>query len=334
VRFLTGNKLTHEMKRLVLSSQNLKIAVAYWGKHALTLLKLNPRSSNLRVLCCLKGGKSDPDIIAKFGKRAKQLDKLHAKVIWTPSGAIVGSGNASSNGLPEEEDSSDGLIEAGVFLDNKKELDQIERWFDTQYGSNAARSIKKSDLDEARKRRLFRGGSGPQTKREIVDIPLEELKKCKLGVLVYAGHMTSKENNEVKRSEFPFLAMKNVDWYSASSLENARKYPKNDYMLVYETSLKQRQSVKFEGLQQFPPQTSSAKIKSEGEDVYLVWSLDCDRMEVPDLAPFKFGDKSKKEIRSRLRERHMKLDVTIDEGVGESFLSWEPLYKLLGRHPK
>src|ERR1700720_669412 len=34
---------------------------------------------NIEVICCLKGGKSDPGTIGKFGWRAGQNDKLHAK---------------------------------------------------------------------------------------------------------------------------------------------------------------------------------------------------------------------------------------------------------------
>jgi hypothetical protein len=102
------------------SKDRADIAIAYWGADALTLLKVKPKRRNVRVVCCLKGGKSDPDIIAKFKKRAKQHDKLHAKVIWTPHAAVVGSANASSNGLPEEDFKATGLIEAGVYWDEPR----------------------------------------------------------------------------------------------------------------------------------------------------------------------------------------------------------------------
>src|SRR5688572_704206 len=98
------------MKRLS-KAKNLRIAIAYWGADSLKMLGLNPKHTDLRLVCCLKGGKSDPDEIKKFGRRCRQNDKLHAKVIWSPKAAIVGSANASSNGLPEEETMAKGLIE-------------------------------------------------------------------------------------------------------------------------------------------------------------------------------------------------------------------------------
>ena len=119
MEFLKGSGLTSEIQRLV-STSNAKIAISYWGIDALDRLKkkLDPKRSDLQIVCCLKGGKSAPEVIEQFGKKARQNDKLHAKVIWTPSGAIVGSANASSNGLPDEEKMIEGLIEAGAYLDD------------------------------------------------------------------------------------------------------------------------------------------------------------------------------------------------------------------------
>ena len=110
MKFLEGAALTRKIQSMFGSSNRADIAIAYWGSDALKLLKLKPGRMKIRLVCCLKGGKSDPDIIAKFKKRAKQHDKLHAKVIWTPHAAIVGSANASSNGLPQDETIATGLI--------------------------------------------------------------------------------------------------------------------------------------------------------------------------------------------------------------------------------
>src|SRR5690349_21006559 len=120
MRFLAGPEITAEMRRLVRAGSTLRMAVAYWGKDALRLLKLNPRRRNVRVICCLEGGKSAPSVIRKFGRKAKQNDMLHAKVVLAGNRAIVGSANASSNGLVEEENLARGLIEAGVLLEGRQ----------------------------------------------------------------------------------------------------------------------------------------------------------------------------------------------------------------------
>jgi hypothetical protein len=164
--FLEGHQLSSEIKRLVKRKGPLKIAVAYWGSGGLKLLSLNPKRKDLKIVCCLKGGKSDPDLIKRFGKRAKQSDRLHAKIVWTPGTAIVSSANASSNGLPDEEDGAGGLIEAGVSISDPKQLKAIGAWIDRLH--RTSRSIKKADLDAARLARNKRlwGTTPPKGKKQ------------------------------------------------------------------------------------------------------------------------------------------------------------------------
>ena len=164
--FVHGHRLSKEMKRLVSKPGPIKIAIAYWGSDALGLLGISARRSNIEILCCLKGGKSDPDVIGPFKKKARQSDKLHAKVIWTPREALVGSANASSNGLPQEESATKSLIEAGLLIKDKGILRSINIWFDGLYNSSTkSRSITKQDLEDARRQRpsAFEKGDGRQS---------------------------------------------------------------------------------------------------------------------------------------------------------------------------
>jgi hypothetical protein len=161
------------------SKDRADIAIAYWGAHALTLLKVKPERRNVRVVCCLKGGKSDPDIISKFKQRAKQHDKLHAKVIWTPHAAVVGSANASSNGLPEEDFKATGLIEAGVYVDDQATLDDIQVWFNELY-SERANKITDTDLKKARLARLLAPKNGGAPGKRSPKKSLLELAKTVL----------------------------------------------------------------------------------------------------------------------------------------------------------
>ena len=56
MEFLKGSDLTSKIQGLV-SSSNAKIAISYWGKHALKRLEnLDPKRSDLQIVCCLKGG--------------------------------------------------------------------------------------------------------------------------------------------------------------------------------------------------------------------------------------------------------------------------------------
>jgi hypothetical protein len=161
MRFIAGRELTAVMRQTVKEGKEIKAAIAYWGADALKLLGLNPRRSNVKAICCLQKGKSDPAVVAKFEKRIRQNDRLHAKVLWTPVGAIVGSANASSNGLPEEEDRANSLIEAGIYVDDANTLKSINSWFEAQF--KRARHVTKRDLKlakEARDQRVW-GKSPP-----------------------------------------------------------------------------------------------------------------------------------------------------------------------------
>jgi hypothetical protein len=165
--FLHGSALTREIHEIVRTKSAVKIAVAYWGQDALKLTKVSTRRKNIRLLCCLKGGKSDPDIIKKFGKRIRQQDNLHAKVIWTSKRAVVSSANMSSNGLPEDEKGLRGLIEAGVVVTEPGELSKISKWFDEKYKS--AKFISKDDLKKAKDARPVGGWGRREIKRSLID---------------------------------------------------------------------------------------------------------------------------------------------------------------------
>jgi hypothetical protein len=167
MKFLHGHALSREMSKLVQPDKPLKLAIAYWGADALRLLKLDPKRRNVKVLCCLKGGASDPDIVGRFGGRARQHDKFHAKVILAKAGAIVGSANASSNGLPEEEFEATSLIEAGLFIDAPATLLEINQWFDRQF--HLARTIKPADVERAKRARKNRSWTVPKRKRGLIE---------------------------------------------------------------------------------------------------------------------------------------------------------------------
>jgi hypothetical protein len=218
--------MTNEIARLLASESTAKVAVAYWGQDALRLLKLKPDRSDLRVLCCLRGGKSDPGIIRRFGNRARQIDNLHAKVFWTPKGAIIGSANASANGLPEEDDIANNLIEAGVFLNDENELAKIERWFNQLYESG--REITKSDLENAARERAARTG-GRVPKRSFVESLINnpsEFSQQRIYFYFYNDFCSQEENDSVKKekrehskeinADYGLSDLAGCDWYTFS----------------------------------------------------------------------------------------------------------------------
>jgi len=201
MKFVHGAALTREISKLVKARSLLKVAVAYWGQDALNRTMINTKRGNIRLICCLKGGKSDPDVVRRFGKRIRQHDTLHAKVIWTSRRAIVSSANMSSNGLPEEENSLDGLIEAGVVLTDPLELAKISDWFDGKY--NSARGITKADLKKAKDARPQGGWGQRVVKRGLIQALRtggpQEFKQQRIAFALWREPMTRAQQASVRK---------------------------------------------------------------------------------------------------------------------------------------
>jgi hypothetical protein len=239
MKFLQGSTLTKEIQSIVKTRSQLKIAVAYWGQDALKLSKISTRRKNLKLLCCLKGGKSDPDIVKKFGRRIRQNDKLHAKVIWTASRAVVSSANLSSNGLSADEGSLRGLIEAGVLLTESSELQKIERWFDDKYRSS--RLITKDDLKKAKDARPKGGWGGPRQGGSLISALRErpeEFRQLRIAFALWTNTVTTKETrairalvNESSRKVEETLKIGHSDLKRLDYFVEWGKFPSNTFII-------------------------------------------------------------------------------------------------------
>lgn len=157
-----------DIRELLKDAQKIRIAVAYWGKEAVSKLdlhKLNGR--DIEVICDLLSGGCNPDEIKELQSRigpnkVLTCDGLHAKVWLTERAAIIGSSNASTNGLFVEGDKgAAGLIEANVYVDEPGTVSAIENWFSAV--QKKARPISAGDLKRAkeiRKRIIKPPGQG------------------------------------------------------------------------------------------------------------------------------------------------------------------------------
>lgn len=326
MRFLEGGSLTNEMRRLVQGRDAIKIAIAYWGSDALSRLKINPKRENMQILCCLKGGKSAPEVIEQFGAQARQNHKLHAKVIWTPSEAIVGSANASSNGLPEEEKAIDGLIEAGVHINGPQELSLIESWFDNLY--QTSQPITKADLEAATEARAKRFSSRGNGKRELVDIPINELKKMKLAVLVWSGDFATAGQNRKVGKLFPAVSASSFfHWYLEGTSDHVPNYPWQYETLTFRAASRDARRLPYGGLETFGQREGTKKINIRAAKNTVIPTSFVERSSLA-LREFKIGKVSIDKIRARLKKKKLKLAHDLYDGP-DSFVSWEPLYKLL-----
>jgi hypothetical protein len=266
------------------------------------MLDLDPSFPGLQVLCCLKGGKSSPAVIREFGAKVRQNDRLHAKVVWTSHGAVVGSANASSNGLVAEESSAIGLDEAGIFVDDERTLAEIQHWFDAQY--KAARAVTEADLKDAAQARNRTPLVGESV--ELIDLPRKLLKQSKLAVMLWNASCSDEENEQVEalegRPNFETLS-----WYITSSTLVSR-YPYGYDCLLFRASRNREKLYRFDGMEHFEPQSEWQKTESGS----VVWVTELGpepngAWKIGGLPPIVVGKRSEDEIRARVRAKKLRL---------------------------
>lgn len=133
--FLTdGNEIVSQVRNFFEQATVIKCAVAFWGNRAPFLLGLRGLNKPIRIICNLESGATNPTVIRELldipQLEIRSHELLHAKVYWTEQGAIIGSSNASSNGLSYEGYETNSWIEANISVTNPKILTHIENWFD------------------------------------------------------------------------------------------------------------------------------------------------------------------------------------------------------------
>jgi hypothetical protein len=158
VRFIAGSDLVDAI-RDVLGGNNVRCAVAFWGTGAEALLN-QASGDQPRIICDVTLGGTSPNALRVLGApendRLRYVPSLHAKVYISDRGAIVGSANASQNGVGL--DGPPSLIEGGVLVALEDDAySQAVTWFETHW--KASKKVDASALALATKR--FRPGRTP-----------------------------------------------------------------------------------------------------------------------------------------------------------------------------
>ncbi|WP_242141021.1 phospholipase D family protein [Sphingomonas sp. TREG-RG-20F-R18-01] len=125
--------------------------MAFWGDGAIERLGLDRHEIKAKILCNLESGACNPAEIRRLRDMPSILLKshpaLHAKVYWTFGAAVVGSSNASANGLAVEGADLRAWLEANVRVKDQVTLDEIEDWFGRVFA--AGHEISDPDLERA-----------------------------------------------------------------------------------------------------------------------------------------------------------------------------------------
>jgi hypothetical protein len=257
IDFLTGPKLFEKIKKLVEDSEKIKFAVAFWGDGAPEQLGLIDENKDIKIICNLKSGATNPKIIrmlmAKYCGRIKTYDKLHAKVYLGERGAIVGSANASSNGLNYEGLENQGWIEAGLFINEENVIKNIENWFSSIW--QQSKDINESQLKMAEENWLKRRKSRIIQERKssllinLHDHP-DDFKDKSIYFVIYNDRTTKDAKNKMKEIKglraniFKGISNTKLEFY-----ENWEKLPEDSKLIdIFYDGTK----VKFEGFYKMP----------------------------------------------------------------------------------
>ena len=135
MRLLIDGHILEAVQQLVNLDGELLAAVAFWGRGAGQQTGITGRAQPSKILCDLLSGSCNPAEIRRlqeYGVHVKYRPNLHAKVWLNGNEVVVGSANASMNGLGFE--TAGPNIEAAVHLRDKEIAGKVRKWFLREWG--------------------------------------------------------------------------------------------------------------------------------------------------------------------------------------------------------
>jgi hypothetical protein len=140
----------------------------------------------------LLSGACNPDEVTKLRDglghdRVMKCRNLHAKVWLVDGRCVLGSSNASANGLAQEGQETSGLIEANVLIDDPACVKTTSDWYEITV-RKAATEISSKDLELAWTRWKAQRANRPPPDKPTLLAALQANKDAMAGknVLVYA----------------------------------------------------------------------------------------------------------------------------------------------------
>lgn len=120
----------------------LDLAVAFWGDGAIDELGLRNAKRPTRVLLELGLGGTNPFVVKALTKlqhvEVKQLPRLHAKAYITRRAVIIGSTNASTNGLGSEGKQATWWHELALHTNDDAIVRATKLWFERKWKDGQA----------------------------------------------------------------------------------------------------------------------------------------------------------------------------------------------------
>ena len=203
-RFVSGDDNSSEVRK-ILAADNLRCAVAFWGMDiAEEIIK---SKIDIKIVCNLGSGACNPFAIEKLiehGVQVKTNDVLHAKVYISDELAIVGSANASSNGLGYEDSELAGWIEASIITTDKEIIGKASSWFTGLWDSSDL--VDDGMLEKARllwvKRRasrLPRAKNNLTSLSEVLKTDLSDFKDKNQYIAIWKESLSEDAEEELEK---------------------------------------------------------------------------------------------------------------------------------------
>jgi hypothetical protein len=263
-RFIYGDENSSEVKK-ILAAHNIRCAVAFWGIDiAEEIIK---SKQEIKIVCNLGSGACNPSAIEKLiehGAQIKTNDVLHAKVYISDELAIVGSANASSNGLGYEDSELAGWIEASIITSDKEIIGKASSWFAGLWDSSNPIDndmLEKAKLLWAKRRasRLPRAKNKLTSLSELLKTDLSDFKDKNYYMAIYEEDLSNDAEKELERIK---ELLNNSKLTCYEDWKGLRKKPSG--LIVCDFFFGPRGGVKFDGLYE------TINIKSENECVFGV----------------------------------------------------------------
>lgn len=306
LRFIVGSEVAEYFSKLSEDSQFIDVAVAFWGRGATNNLKLIPRRcAKLRLICNIDSGACDPseiELIQAAKIAIKTHRNLHAKVYMTNAGLIVGSANASTNGLSISASSSSNWKEANIVTDDLGVLSTARSWFEEMW--KAGRDITADDIKKARdlwkKRRqltLPDISTGKSLLAAISEAP-EEFDEIGIYCIAYKDGFDS--GASMKRKELIAGGKVRGAWYyQPTKIFRPRSW-------LISCNFKSRSHPKIDGYLYVPDEVPLWKADKDEPDLAAAYPKSAIR--IGDTS-FQLSDSEKEELLALLKEyveRHLK----------------------------
>lgn len=133
----------------------LDLAVAFWGEGAVAELALERKDLDIRVMLDLNAGGTNPKEVELLQRtigeeRVKCLNRLHAKAYVASEHMLIGSANASANGLGAEGHEATHWHELGLLTDDVAAINATQGWFEAKWVD--AKQVSPGMLADAQRR--------------------------------------------------------------------------------------------------------------------------------------------------------------------------------------